>query len=48
MHPTKQVHYTNFQFKTKPMLAMNFAVSSFRQLERLDITKKEPPDYVYS
>jgi hypothetical protein len=48
MQPTKQVHDTNFQLNTKPMLAMNFAPSSFRQLERLDITKKESPDYVYS
>jgi hypothetical protein len=32
---TKQVQSNNFQSCTKPMLAMNFAVSSFRQLERL-------------
>jgi hypothetical protein len=32
MHPTKQVHSDNFQFCTKPMLAVIFAVSSFRQL----------------
>jgi hypothetical protein len=30
-----QVHDTNFQFNTKPLRAMNFAVSPFRQLERL-------------
>jgi len=30
------------------MSAMNFALRSFGQLERLDITKKESPDYVYS
>jgi hypothetical protein len=35
MHPTKQVQRNYFQIKTKSMLAMNFAVSSFRQLERL-------------
>jgi hypothetical protein len=28
---TKRVHYTNFQLNTKPMLAMNFALSSFGQ-----------------
>jgi len=30
MHPAKQVHSTNFQLNTKPMLAMNFTVSSLR------------------
>jgi hypothetical protein len=35
MHPTKQVQSTNFQLNTKPMLAMNYAANSFRQLERL-------------
>jgi hypothetical protein len=32
MQPTKQVHADYFQFCTRPMFAMNFASSSFRQL----------------
>jgi hypothetical protein len=29
-----------------PRLPAVFVAGSFRQLERLDITKKEPPDFV--
>jgi hypothetical protein len=30
LHPTKQVHYTNFQLKTRPMLAMQNAPTLIR------------------
>jgi hypothetical protein len=35
IHKTKQVHSDNFQFCTRPMSAMNFALRSFGQLELL-------------
>jgi hypothetical protein len=37
----------DFSIYTKPLLAMLNVPRSFGQLELLDITKKESPDYVY-